>query len=307
MVSGLLKLWPLPVICVSPSPRQVLNLERSVLSGDGMRAIAEALQVGSCPELRALQLSSCGVDGSGAVLLGAALRCGSCPCLETLDLSRNLIGDGGVLPLFKAMEEGHCIAMRSLSLGGIGLGLQGGLALSVALSSGGACHLLEYLDLGINRSLGGAMGQVLGHLGSGAYPGLRYLNLTNCGIDSGGQHLLVKALCENTWPKLEVLKAACNIDMGEPLGLGLATALETGACQRLRELDLQCTFMEEGALHRIAAALKAGALPRLELLGVDGVEGVDWKDAVKSRKEEVQVVQSSKDWFQGVVNIQDNN
>lgn len=137
-----------------------------------------------------------------------------------------------------------------------------------------------------------AMSQVLTSLAAGSCPDLRYLNMSYAGLDQLSCKALIQGLAEGAWPKLEVLMVAHNQAILERLGGELARALEHGyGAGGLKELSLHNTGISKEGAASLAAALKNGACLRLQKMRVTKVDGVDWKDAVRSRAKQVEVVE----------------
>jgi len=88
----------------------------------GWQHIALALEMGSCPSLRRLQLSKIGMGSAGADALSRAFSSGALASLEDIDLDDNpLIGDEAASNMIEIMAS-KCQRLLSLSAWNVGAG-----------------------------------------------------------------------------------------------------------------------------------------------------------------------------------------
>ncbi|XP_051874431.1 leucine-rich repeat-containing protein 31 [Pristis pectinata] len=174
-----------------------LDLSWNELIGGALKLLTSHLQ--HTPQLRVLELASCGLSGLDISSLGDSLQL--LVNIEKIDLSWN--SDlGGNLSLFSQKLQ-PCSTLKILKLVDCNLTREDGIALGKALS---VTTNLEILDLSMNKSVGCGLAtlfQELRHV-----PHLQVLKLYNCGLTQDSIQDLGIAL--NYVPGMKKMVLSCN-------------------------------------------------------------------------------------------------
>jgi len=97
---------------------QELDISRTFLGPRSFTAISQALDKGSCPNLRRLLLTGCHLVVADGQALSLALRNGACPQLEVLELANNPNLQEGIIPVMEALAGGACPRLQRVDLHG---------------------------------------------------------------------------------------------------------------------------------------------------------------------------------------------
>eukprot|EP00964_Phaeocystis_antarctica_P048152 scaffold27882_cov61-Phaeocystis_antarctica.AAC.4 len=148
--------------------------------------------------------------------------------------------------------------------------------LAAGLQSAGALQAVTYFACNWVHVGDAGASALAAALGRGALPQLKELYLGNAGIGDAGLVALAPALQRR--PALERL-----ILWGNPLGdegiaalvapppPAVAPSPPTGGLAKLKELDLEHTYVSDAGCAVLATALDGGALPALECLELGGI------------------------------------
>ena len=123
----------------------------------------------------------------------------------------------------------------------------------------------------------------LGHLiECGSFSGLGSLDLDNTRLDRAGVRTVVQGIAGGTLPRLRSINFG-NHEVGDAVLVALASSLgadPTNVLPWLTELHLYGTSVGDEGVCELLTAATVGALPRLELLSLDGNKGVRSRSAV---------------------------
>jgi len=217
--------------------RTALGAGLKVLKERRLRAVSLCRKLGtSCWWLQVAHRLSWGVKRlttDDVVTLGMILRTNGLPMLRCLELYCNGFGDAGVQALCVGLGPGAAPALCTLNLLRTKLGPVGAEALAAALRRG-AMPKLEVLVLGTNPIGNQGVAALAAPLRT--MPALETLYLHNCAIGDEGVASLVADLGKDDFKKLV-------------------------------KLDLEYNEITDVGMTRLAAAIDAGGLPKLEWHG----------------------------------------
>ena len=211
------------------------------MGDEGIYAIADAFSHGVFHRLESLRLQECDNTGLGMAALAGSL--GNVSRLAELVVSGDAIEDSGWQSLASALCKGLLPMLRCLNLGGASLGDAGLAALSVAL---GSLPVLEDF--------------VLLHCTQTGPTGLRSL------AEAIAKHASLKKLCIR------------GCDLGDGAIVAFCSALVPRSARALQQLILNEEAVGDAGLWALAAALKRGAVPRLQT--VYALPSNEWSPAV---------------------------
>lgn len=221
-------------------------------SGAGCTPFLRGVASGTCPNLRALDMSETDIlSGYEEGLRGALL---ACPGLEELRLANNRYDDPCYYPVCSALAQGACPGLKKLDLCQADLASNEVDELCRALTNG---HLRNLGYLAIGWPLHADLFRALAHPNSCRR--LHTLNLRPPDLGLDGVHrndapVLAEALIR--LPELESLSLSSYTTFYESTRIFITTAIIThGACGRLRSLLLDSASMEEEAASALVLAL----------------------------------------------------
>lgn len=94
--------------------------------------------------------------------------------------------------------------------------------------------------------------------------------------------ILLEALQERCWPRLEVLGISDNPALGKKVLEGVVEVIEDRMLTYVEAFYLNKSGMSQQSGERLLRALKEGACPVLDEVGVDSDLGIDWKEGLAS-------------------------
>lgn len=239
------------------------------MGDDGLVPVMEALEAGSCPELKLLDLESTRLEAGGGTALGLALSSGRCSHLQELILQCGSVDRVGTLRILEAIKRGVCPDLRHLDLGGNKMDEEHGKMLGEVLASG-SCLKLEELELSDNESLGdvGVM-HVARALEAGGCPVLEVLELSHVGMGPDAAMALAKALGSGSLGRLQEINVGQNPAIQDEAMAELIRALGSSAASReIRSLSTMKSGMGDDGVRAVLKGLSDGAWPHLEEMSV---------------------------------------
>ena len=144
-----------------PSRLLELNLSWNVVTGEGLAVVAKCLARDSGSSLQSLLLAGCAVEGDAGTVpalmsLASALNEGSCPHLRELDLSCNGLQGLAAGQCFSAVVMPLRRSLEVMGFWGNKLGAEGGSVVAHSLFESGPGSTLRVLDLSDNALVSGA-------------------------------------------------------------------------------------------------------------------------------------------------------
>jgi len=210
---------------------QSLDLSSALSDQAGTLQMLESLRNDSCPNLRYLDLSDCGIGRTHNRLLHE-INGGK---LEELILSNNALGNQGVANLAAALGEGRCPMLTQLILSNVKMGEIGAAALAQALGSLSLAHL-QVLDVSKNGATKDhAMAEIV--RGLRMCQKLRFLQSDGTGDGLESFAALVESLKDGVWPRLERI-FLIESDLPDYCFVQLAATLMDGAASSLKRITL---------------------------------------------------------------------
>jgi len=255
------------------------------------------------------------IGNDGMVALCGAL--GALSCLEVLILFDNRIGDEGMQGLAELLPAGALPKLERFQLQGNAFGAAGVAALQTCVLDHLCMPRLASLNLQHN-SIGAQGGVFLGNIGAvGGLRGVSSLFLSSCKVGADGIAAMAKAVA--SMPRLNVLDISANelgddgfeqlVDglaaagivlfflhvqnngIGDRGALALLSYLEGDCGARLTGLHINANKLTNTSMTKISLALKAGAMPNIDVLNVDHNDATEAernqvRNAVESRPAE---------------------
>lgn len=235
-----------------------LDISHNNCGDEGLCLLAEGLASPKCL-LEELRLSQCKIKAEGCRHLASALEKNP-EHLKVLDVSVNNIQDEGANELLKKFNISK---LRTLEIYHCGLTFQSCVAIGEALKYESS----TLLELNLSHNILGDLGLTILSEGMHAWCSLQKLNVSRCGITSGGsQHfskvlssvsqLYSEGIIKTDWQAVELIELDLSLNnLGDQGADSISSGLECNPYSHLKRLNLSQCGLTHKCCFELAKAL----------------------------------------------------